>query len=71
MKFELWLEEGSQLFCRADSLGDSARAMLDADAWLEWEVEASSYLDAMTKYYEHMDWGEYRSENLELELQLY
>ena len=48
------MQQGSQTFCPADASGDQARAMLDA--WLEWAVEANSYLDAMTKYYEFMGW---------------
>ena len=59
------------MMCRSDAVGDVARAHLDATMWLEWEFEAISYLAAMTKYYEHMDWGEYRFENLELESQPY
>jgi hypothetical protein len=69
MKFELWRHEGGVIFCGADSCGDHYRATLDADVWLEREVEASSYLEAMTKYYGFMGWGEYRSDNPELDSQ--
>ncbi|WP_235592814.1 hypothetical protein [Pseudomonas syringae] len=29
------------------------------NAKLVWEVEAESHFEAMTKYYAHMQWGEY------------
>jgi hypothetical protein len=33
--------------------------MMDSNAELIWTVEANSHFEAMTKYYEFMDWGEY------------
>lgn len=35
---------------------------MDSDAKLVWEVEADSYFEAMTKYYAHMQWGEYQTD---------
>lgn len=63
MKHELWVEaEDSQTFCLAGPHGDGARALLGKDAKLVWTCEASSYFEAMTKYYAYMDWGEYETD---------
>ena len=63
MKHELWIEEeDSQTFCLAGPDGDSARNLLDPGAKLIWACEASSHFEAMTKYYEYMRWGEYKSD---------
>jgi hypothetical protein len=62
MLHELWKDAGGQTFCFAGPLGDQARSMLDSDAVLIWSVEAESHYEAMTKYYEFMDWGVYRTE---------
>ncbi len=43
-------------------MGDEARAVMDENAELIWIVEADSHFEAMTKYYEFMDWGEYKTE---------
>lgn len=58
MKHELWLEpDGEQTFVLAGPHGDAARSLLAPGSKLEWEIEASSHFEAMTKYYEYMDWG--------------
>jgi len=63
MKHELWIEnEGEQTLCLAGSHGDSARNLLEPGAKLTWTCEASSHFEAMTKYYEYMEWGEYKSD---------
>jgi hypothetical protein len=36
--------------------------MLSAEARLVWTVDASSHLEAMTRYYEHQDWGVYTTD---------
>lgn len=60
MKYQLWQEpDDCQTFCLAGVEGNSARALIDAQAVLVWEVEAESHFDAMTKYYAYMQWGEY------------
>ena len=69
MKFELWRDADGVGFCRADSLGDHHRSILGADPRLELEFEASSILEAFTNYYEFMGWGEWRSDNPELDAQ--
>lgn len=67
MRHELWVESDGLLFCLVGSLGEGARKLLSKDAKLVWTVEAESHFEAMTKYYEYMDWGEYRSEFPELD----
>ncbi len=63
MKHELWKEnEGCQTFCFAGSMGDGARALMDENAELICTIEADSHFEAMTKYYDFMDWGEYKTE---------
>lgn len=61
MKHELWKEENGYTFCLAGSIGDGARASMDSGTTLIWTVEADSHFEAMTKYYEFMDWGEYKT----------
>ena len=63
MKHELWIEsEDEQTFCMSGEKGEGARKLLDPNSKLVWTCEASSHFEAMTKYYEYMDWGEYKSD---------
>jgi hypothetical protein len=63
MKHELWIEsETEQTFCMAGLHGEPARKHLVPGAKLAWSCEAVSHFDAMTKYYEYMGWGEYKSD---------
>ena len=62
MKHELWKEENGYTFCLAGQMGNGARALMDKNAELIWIVGANSHFEAMTKYYEFMDWGEYKTE---------
>ena len=62
MKHELWKEENGYTFCLAGSIGDGTRAMIDSKAKLIWTVEANCHFEAMTKYYEFMNWDEYKTE---------
>jgi hypothetical protein len=39
---------------------DRDRQQLSAGAELIWTVCAKSFAEAMTRYYQHMDWGEYK-----------
>jgi hypothetical protein len=62
---ELWEEpEGDYpyTFCLAGSRGDAARALLSSAARRTWTVEAASHFEAMTKYYEHQEWGTYTTD---------
>jgi hypothetical protein len=61
---ELWVEsDQEQTFCLAGPKGDGARAQLLPEAKLVWTVEAGSHFEAMTKYYEYMGWGVYKTEH--------
>ena len=62
MLHELWIESTEQTFCLAAPNGDAARALLQPGARCVWTVEADSYFEAMTKYYEYMDWGKCKSD---------
>ena len=62
MKHELWKEKNGFTFCFAGLLGEQVREMMEEGAILIWTVEAESHFEAMTKYYEFMDWGEYKTD---------
>ena len=62
MKHELWKEKNGYTFCLSGAMGDEARATLESGAALIWTIEADSHFEAMSKYYELMDWGEYKTE---------
>jgi hypothetical protein len=63
LRHELWDEgEGRQTLCLAGLIGDAARAQLAPGSRLVWEVEAESHFEAMTRYHQHMGWGEYTTE---------
>jgi hypothetical protein len=44
---------------------------LGPDARLVWTIEAANHFEAMTRYYEHMGWGEYTTEFPEIDGQSY
>ncbi len=72
MLHELWLEnETEQTFCLAGPHGNGARAQLSKDARLVWSVEASSHFEAMSLYYSHMGWGEYKSDFMSEDMKSY
>ena len=61
---ELWQDTGEgeygfETFCFAGPLGEGARALLSPEAKLIWTVKAGSHFEAMTLYYQFMDWGVY------------
>jgi hypothetical protein len=61
---ELWVEsEGEQTFCLSGPMGADARALMSPGARLVWTVEAGSHFEAMSEYYQHMDWGAYTAEH--------
>ena len=62
---ELWDDPESQggfTFCLAGPLGDEARAWLSPSARIVWTVQAESHFEAMTRYYEHQEWGRYTTD---------
>jgi hypothetical protein len=63
MKYELWgtPDKTSLLFTGADEIENCKRQnMIEPDAELIWTVDADSYDEAMTLYYEYMGWGIYK-----------
>ena len=44
-------------------MGADARALLAPHAQKVWSVLAGSHFEAMTKYYERMGWGAYKTEH--------
>ena len=60
---QLWVDpEGFDTFCLANSEGDGARALLPQGSTLDWEVQASSHFEAMSKYYQYRGYGEYTTD---------
>ena len=61
MKHELWIDKelDEQMFCLSGPHGEDARAMLGQSADLVWCCDADTHFEAMTKYYNYMDWGIY------------
>lgn len=55
-------DDGLGSFILAGEHGMEARSLLESGAKLVWTCEAVSHFDAMTKYYKHMDWGEYTTD---------
>jgi hypothetical protein len=62
-RWELWAADSGHDLSFFPVGNESARRLLRPDANLVWTVEADSYDDAMTKYYEHMGWAPYRPTN--------
>jgi len=67
MKHEIWKDdEGLTTLCLAGKHGEDTRSkILEPDAKLVSTFDAKSHFEAMTKYYEYMDWGEYETDNAE------
>ncbi len=60
MKHEIWEDaEGLTTLCLADERGDACRQLLEPGSKLIHTFFASSHYDAMTIYYQFMDWGVY------------
>ncbi len=63
LEHDIWKDkEGFTMLCLAGELGAEARTLLEPDSEIIHSFEASSHFDAMTKYYEFMDFGKYESE---------
>ncbi|MGH9317052.1 MAG: hypothetical protein ACRD1P_08095 [Thermoanaerobaculia bacterium] len=60
---ELWEEPGGEYtFCLAGPMGEDARRMAGPGSKLVWTVEAASHFEAMGKYYKHMGWDTYTTD---------
>lgn len=63
VKHEVWQDQkGLTALCLADERGDDCRKLLDPNSKLIYTFYANSYYEAMTIYYEFMDWGIYTTE---------
>jgi len=64
LRHELWEDNGGKeyTFCLAGRHGDGARSLLSPSAKSIWTIDAESHFEAMTKYYQFMDWGEYSTD---------
>lgn len=67
LKHELWKDIGGEEFSEytfrlVGPRGEGAKNLLSSEAKLIWTVEAFSHFEAMTAYYEFMEWGEYTSD---------
>ena len=63
LKHEVWIDrEGLPGLCLSGPGGDGFRALLGAGSRLVNVFEASSHFEAMSRYYELMDWGPYTTD---------
>lgn len=63
---EIWLDpdpDGQMLpgLCLAGPMGDGFRSLLSEGAVKAGEIIGHSHFDAMTKYWRHQGWGEYKT----------
>jgi hypothetical protein len=63
IKLDIWQnKEGLTALLFADTLGEEGRQTLEADYEIIHSFFAESHFDAMTKYYQFMDWGLYTTD---------
>jgi|GEM_PF-378599 len=64
VKHDIWRDRyGLTMLCFSGELGLEARTLLEPGSELIHSFYASSHFDAMTKYYEFMNWGIYETEH--------
>jgi hypothetical protein len=62
-KHEVWESpEGMTTLCNIEDNGYDYRINIEPNSKLIFSFEAYSHFDAMTKYYDFMKWGEYKTE---------
>lgn len=60
---EVWAdEEDLTTVCLANQTGDKCRSLLEPGSKLIYTFYASNHYEAMTIYYQFMNWGEYKTE---------
>lgn len=60
---EVWIDlEGLTTLCLANQTGDKCRSLLEPGSKLIYTFRASNHYEAMTIYYQFMNWGEYKTE---------
>jgi hypothetical protein len=63
IKHDIWQDpEGLTCLCYSGKLGDESRSILEPKSKIIHSFYADSNFEAMTKYYEFMNWGVYTSE---------
>lgn len=63
LKLDIWKNrEGLTALIFSDDLGEEGRSALEDDYEIIHSFDAESHFDAMTKYYEFMDWGPYETQ---------
>ena len=63
VKHDIWKnKEGLTALLFSGDIGKAGRNALQKDYELVHSFNADSHFDAMTKYYEFMDWGPYTTE---------
>tara|TARA_R110002096_G_scaffold119088_4_gene257978 strand:+ start:55 stop:327 length:273 start_codon:yes stop_codon:yes gene_type:complete len=63
IRHDIWQDkEGLTSLCFSGDLGEESRSLLEPDSKIIHSFYADSHFNAMTKYYEYMDWGVYETE---------
>ena len=63
VRHDIWKNtEGMTALLFSGELGEEARKALEENYQIIHSFYAVSHFDAMTKYYEYMDWGVYETE---------
>lgn len=63
LKHDIWKnKEGLTALLFSADLGKGGRMALEEDYEIIHSFYADSHFDAMTEYYEFMDWGQYQTE---------
>lgn len=63
IKLDIWQnKEGLTSLCFSGDLGEESRTILEPDSKIIHSFYADSHYDAMTKYYQYMDWGVYTTD---------
>lgn len=63
IKHDIWKSEDDLTsLCFSGELGEEPRSILEPNSKIIHSFYANSHFDAMTKYYEFMDWGVYETE---------
>ena len=63
LKHDIWKDkEGLTALLFSGDLGEEGRATLDNDYEIVHSFYADSHFEAMTKYYQYMNWGAYETD---------
>ena len=63
VKHEVWEDtEGLTTLCLADERGDDCRKLMEVGSKLIYTFYANCHYEAMTIYYEYMNWGVYTTD---------